>query len=236
MACAPGKDVRDQGAQVARGHGTGVFDTVQRPERRYLRCCGEGDDARNDPAGYPARRGSDGSQDRDLGDQNPPGGTPDDLPDRRLSQYLSECYSEHERHYGRNVQERFLPVACLSVDAEQHDIPGLRVGEYSVVTDERVRIEKSANASEQQAHRQAFGPGTDIGHLRRGRRLIAWPHLLLLLACPGLTVRPRSGPPRRRKTLAWALVCHRSEAPRCLAAWRAPHTRALTRAWPGRYG
>ena len=52
----------------------------------------------------------------------------------------------------------------------------------------------------------------------------------------GITVRPRSGPPRRWKTLACALVCHRPEAPRCSAAWRAPHIRALTRAWPGRYG
>jgi len=43
-------------------------------------------------------------------------------------------------------------------------VPGLRGGEYSVVTDERVRVEESADTSEQHAHGQTFGPGTDIGH------------------------------------------------------------------------
>jgi hypothetical protein len=135
VASAPLKAVRDQGPQVACAQGAGVFDTVQRPERRYLRRCDEGDGARSDPAGYPAARSSDGSQDDDLGNQDPSGRTPDDPANRRLSQDLSESHSEHERDYRRNVEERSPPVASLSVNAEQHDIARLRVGEYSVVTD-----------------------------------------------------------------------------------------------------
>ena len=150
-ARTPSKDVLDQGVQVGRGEGAGVYDTVQRPERRCLCCCGEFDDSRNDLAGYPARRGPDGSQDYDLGDQDPAARMPYDPADHRLRQHLSECYSEHERHDGRNVEKRFPPMACLSVDAEQHDVPGLRVCKYSVVTEERVRIEESADASEQHA-------------------------------------------------------------------------------------
>ena len=60
--------------------------------------------------------------------------------------------------------KRFLPVACLSTNAEQDDVPGLRVGEYSVVTDESVGVEESADAGERHSRVQAFGPGADFGH------------------------------------------------------------------------
>lgn len=96
-------------------------------------------------------------------DQDPAGRTPHDLADRRLSQHLSERHSQHERHYGRNVQERFPPVACLSVHAEEHDIAGLRVGEYPVVSDESVGVEESADTGERHCRVQAFGPGADFG-------------------------------------------------------------------------
>jgi hypothetical protein len=99
-------------------------DTIQPPERRYLRRGGERNDARNDPAGHPAGPGSDDGQDYDLGDQDPARWTPYNPAGRRPSQYLSERHSEHERCYGRNVQKRFPSVACLSVHAKQHDVPG----------------------------------------------------------------------------------------------------------------
>jgi hypothetical protein len=55
-------------------------------------------------------------------------------------------------------------VARLNVYAEQHDIAGLGVGEYSVITHEWEGVEKSADVGEGHSGVQAFRPGTDFGH------------------------------------------------------------------------
>ena len=52
----------------------------------------------------------------------------------------------------------------LSVHAEQHDVAGLRVGEYSVKADKREGVEESAHAGQRHSRMQAFRPGTDFGH------------------------------------------------------------------------
>jgi hypothetical protein len=59
-----------------------------------------------------------------------------------------------------------------SLNAEQHNIPGLRVREHSVA-DERVCVEETADDCQQNSDKQSLVPSPDPCHLRRLQGSIA---------------------------------------------------------------